>query len=345
VRVLAADIGGTHARLAIVDIGARAIRVVRSRRYKSREFPGLAPIVHDFLREEREPPAHAGFGIACPVVNGECRTPNLPWSVDARRLAVEIGIPRTRLLNDLDAIAYGLARLGPDDIVTLQVGKPAEHGVIALIGAGTGLGQAFVIWDGARYRPYASEGGHASFAPETELERELHRALSARFGHVSFERILSGPGLVNIYQFLAARDPARARPDISAEIAADGPVAISRHALAGTDPLCAEALDLFARVYGAQAGNLALTVLATGGVYVVGGIAPAIIDKLTDGPFLSAFRGKGRMGTLLANIPVHVVMNPSVGLLGAAVAATEDVALPDEPDAGASSRTTILGAQ
>ncbi|MBX6332072.1 MAG: glucokinase [Gemmatimonadaceae bacterium] len=326
-KVLAGDVGGTHARLAVVEIDAREIAILEARTYRSREFPGLAPIVLDFLAAVGERCDRACFGIACPVVGGECETPNLPWSVNARRLAADIGIPGARLVNDLDAIAYGVARLGPADLVCLQAGERREHGVIALIGAGTGLGQAFLVWDGVRYRPCPSEGGHVTFAPRTDLERALQAALAAELGHVSFERVLSGPGLVNIYRFLAARDGARENPAVRDAIAAEGGKAVSRYGLRGEDPLCAAALDLFAGVYGAQAGNLALTVLATGGVYVVGGIAPAIVEKLSEGRFMSAFRDKGRMGALLEKIPVHVVMNPRVGLLGAAVAALEDDAV------------------
>jgi glucokinase len=330
--VLAGDIGGTNARLAVVRIERRTIAVEEMRGYASREFPGLAPIVRDFLARVGNGLDRACFGIACPVVEGECETPNLPWTVSARRLAVEIGIPRTRVINDLDAIAFGIERLGTGDLVTLQEGVPAEHGVIGLIGAGTGLGQAFLAWDGARYRTYASEGGHASFAARTALEWELQRDLEARYGHVSCERILSGPGLVNIYRFLASREDAREHPTVHQDVERDGAAAISRHALAATDPLCGTALDIFASAYGAQAGNVALHVLATGGMYVVGGIAPAIVEKLRDGTFISAFRDKGRMEDLLARIPVHVVMNGNVGLFGAAVAAVDDIELPESPD-------------
>jgi glucokinase len=322
----------------VVRIERHSIAIEQLHGYASREYPGLAPIVLDFLaRVDRGGGAEsilerACFGIACPVVEGECETPNLPWTVSARRLAVEIGIPRTRVINDLDAIAFGIERLGPGDLVALQEGIPVQHGVVGVIGAGTGLGQAFLAWDGSRYRTYASEGGHATFAARTELERELQRHLESLYGHVSCERILSGPGLVNVYRFLASRAGAREHPVVRDEVERDGAAAISRHALMVTDALCASALDTFAGVYGAQAGNLALHVLATGGVYLAGGIAPAIVEKLRDGTFVAAFREKGRMSELLARIPVHVVMNASVGLLGAAVAAVDDIERPESPD-------------
>lgn len=324
--VVAGDIGGTHARLAIVDINATRVRILRERQYASRDFPSLAPIVRDFLAGAAEPVVRAAFGIAGPVADGRSATPNLPWTLDERQLAQVTGIEGTRLLNDLDAIARGIARLDSRDLITLQAGAPAAHGVMALIGAGTGLGEAFVIWDGARYRTHPSEGGHAGFAPRTPLERELHAWLARDLGedHVSSERVLSGPGLVHIYRFLAQREPAREQPAVRDAVAADGGAAVSRYALDGSDPLCTAALDMFASAYGAKAGNLALTVLAVGGVYVVGGIAPAIVKKLVDGTFLAAFRDKGRLSEMMQRIPVRVVMNGDVGLYGAALAAFEE---------------------
>lgn len=342
-RVLVGDIGGTHARMAVVDITRRGIGVVHSRTYPSRGYPALGPIVREFLAEVEGGLERACFGVACPVVAGDCETPNLPWTVSASRIAAEIGIPRTRVINDLDAVAYGIARLETRDVVTLQVGERVEHGVIAIIGAGTGLGQAYLVWEGGRYRPRASEGGHATFAASHALEWELDRFLAARHGHVSFERILSGPGLVSVYRFLAEREPARVAPAVRDEVALEGAAAVSRHGLAGTDGLCRDALSLFAGVYGGQAGNLALTVLATGGVYVAGGIAPRILDALRDGTFLAAFRDKGRLGTLLSRIPVHVVTNQNIGLFGAAVAATDDIDLPDAPDAAVASAGAARG--
>ncbi|HEU4643841.1 MAG TPA: glucokinase [Gemmatimonadaceae bacterium] len=337
-RVLVGDIGGTHARMAVVEITRRKITMLHARTYPSRAYSALAPIAREFLAEVGNGFERACFGVACPVVGGDCTTPNLPWSVSAARIAAEIGIARTRVINDLDAVAYGIGRLEAADVVTLQEGTPVEHGVIAIIGAGTGLGQAYLVWDQGRYRPLASEGGHASFAASDPLEWALQRWLTARYGHVSYERVLSGPGLVSLYHFLAEREPARVVPAVHADVEREGGAAISRHALEGRDALCREALALFARVYGGQAGNLALTVLATGGVYVVGGIAPRILDALRDGAFLAAFRAKGRMGGLLARVPVHVVINPSIGLFGAAVAATDDVDLPESPDVARSTR-------
>jgi glucokinase len=322
VKVLAGDIGGTNARLAIVDVAAGAAQITAVHRFATQDSPDLAPLVMRFLKEAGAAPERACLGIAGPVVDGDCRAPNLPWHVNARVLAADIGIPGTRLVNDFDAAAHGLTYLRPADLVTLQAGRPVVHGTIALIGAGTGLGEGFLVWDGERYQVHASEGGHASFAATDPVQWGLRAALGDEFGHVSYERVLSGPGLVRIYRHLAAAGGATPPPEVLAEMEREDPAeVVSRHALAGTDPLAVRSLDLFVSVFGAQAGNLALTVLATGGVYVAGGIAPRIVDKLTDGTFLTAFRAKGRLSDLVARVPVQVVVNPDLGLLGAAAAA------------------------
>jgi glucokinase len=323
-RVLAGDVGGTHARLASVEVDGSTVRVDRYHEYDSRGFPGLAPIALDFVSHGKEKFDRAAFGVACPVSDGDCVTPNLPWKVSARKIASETGIASTYVMNDLHAMAYGVTRMLPADLDTLQDAERVEHGVIALIGAGTGLGQAFMVWDGSRYRAFASEGGHATFAPQTEREWELRDALALEHGHVSYERVVSGPGIENIYHFLASAAGASESPSVAAAVEAEGAVAISRLGVAGGDPLCAAAIDLFLAAYGSQAGNLALHVLATGGVYLVGGIAQAMASRLRDGIFMSAFRDKGRMGELLARIPVKVVINAHIGLIGAAVAASEE---------------------
>ncbi len=323
-KVLAGDIGGTNARLAIADVGAGAPRIVTERRYPSGEAPGLAPIVRRFLDAVGERVERACFGIAGPVVDGECRTSNLPWTVSARELARDLGIPGVTLVNDFVAAAHGVGCLGPRDLVTLQAGQPEAHGSIALIGAGTGLGEGFLAWDGARHRVHASEGGHVDFAANDEASWTLRQALRDEYGRVSWERVLSGAGLAQLYRHFAATGAAAERPEVRREMEREDPAAVvTRHALAGDDALSAQALEAFVAAYGAQAGNLALTVLATGGVYLAGGIAPRIVAKLTGGTFLAAFRNKGRMADLMARIPVHVIVSPDVGLLGAARAAAE----------------------
>jgi glucokinase len=219
-------------------------------------------------------------------------------------------------------VGYGIELLGPSDLATLQAGSPMPHGPIALIGAGTGLGQGFLLWEGDHYGVLASEGGHADYAPRGKQQTELLEFLRQEFKRVSWERLLSGPGLVNTYRYLAASGAAPERAAVRAEMEnGDAAAVIARHGLAGTDRLSDRALDLFAEIYGAQAGNLALTVVATGGVYLAGGIAPRLAERLRTGPFLTAFRDKGRMSELLSTIPVHVIMNPKVGLLGAAAVA------------------------
>ncbi len=320
--VLAGDVGGTNARIATVELNGRTARVAQQNRYPSTAYPGLTPIVRGFCESLASRPDRACFGIACPVVGDDCTAPNLPWTVNARRLADDIGIPRSTIINDFVAAGYGVELLGAEDLVTLQAGSRVPQGPIALIGAGTGLGQGFLLWEGDRYRVYPSEGGHGDYAPRDELQSNLLAFLRGQFGRVSWERLLSGAGLVNIYRFLVASSAAPEQAAMRAEMEKEDPAAvISRHGLARTDRLADRALDLFCEVLGAQAGNLALTVIATGGVYLAGGIAPRIVERLKSGPFLTAFRDKGRMSELLSRVPVHVIVNPNVGLLGAAAVA------------------------
>jgi glucokinase len=320
--VLAGDVGGTNARLAIVELDGRGARITRDGRYPSRDYPGLTPIVRHFLAKAASRPDRACFGIACPVVEDDCTAPNLPWTIHARTLASEIGIPRTAIINDFVAVGYAIELLGPSDLATLQEGTPMPRGPIALIGPGTGLGQGYLIWGGDHYRVLASEGGHGDFAPSGEVQSDLLRYLRRQFGRVSWERLLSGPGIVNAYRYLLASGVAPERTVVHDEMEQEDPArVISRHGIAKTDCLSDRALDLFCEIFGAQAGNLALTVVSTGGVYLAGGIAPRLVERLRSGPFMAAFRNKGRMSELLSRIPVHVIMNPNVGLLGAAAVA------------------------
>jgi len=305
-RVLSGDIGGTNARIALVETGER-LRVLEERTFQSRESGGLAPLVEEFLSGSRERPTRACFAVAGPVVAGEVQATNIPWIVNAAALSQALDIPQVRLINDFEAVGHGALQLLPDDLVTLQAGDPDPLGPVAYIGAGTGLGAGYITRDGAAYRVHPSEGGHVTFAPETTRDRALGAFLARRFDHVSTERAVSGAGLAAIYEAL------------SGSIAE--PEAVSARGLSGSDPAAVEALDLFTAAYGAAAGNLALTVLATGGVYLAGGIAPLLIEKLKDATFLDAFRRKGRLEPLLARIPVHVIMSPSVGLLGAGAVA------------------------
>jgi glucokinase len=305
---IAGDIGGTHTRLALFDPGAAGPAAVEI--YSSRDHDGLEAMIGAFLATH---PAHverACFGVAGPVQNGHVKTTNLAWPVDARRVARMLGIERVRLVNDLYANAYGIADLGPDDVATLREGDPALGGNAAVISAGTGLGEAGLFWDRHRYHVFATEGGHTDFAPRDDQETALRAHLARNHAHVSYERVCSGMGLVAIHDFLSGREGVGVgRTDASA---------ITRAALDGSDEVCVRALDMMVSIYGAEAGNLALKLLATGGIYVGGGIAPRILEKLQAGPFLEALDAKGRFSELLSRIPVHVILNDRTALLGAA---------------------------
>ncbi len=318
--ILAGDIGGTKTRLAFFETDGPNLRPSAEATYPSQDYAGLGDILSDFLKAQRQRPARICLGIAGPVRGRQVRTPNLPWIVDADQLEAQLRSGPVVLLNDLEANAHGLGALGPDDLAVLNAGARGATGNAALISAGTGLGEAGLYWDGARHRPFASEGGHADFAPRTALERELDAHLAGRFGHVSYERVLSGPGLVNVYGFLRQRGGhADELPALKERLKlTDEAAAISTAALNGQSELCTQALELFVTIYGAEAGNLALKILATGGVYLGGGIAPKILPKLREPAFLEAFTAKGRMRDLMRDMPVRVVLNDRAALLGAA---------------------------
>jgi glucokinase len=276
--------------------------------------------VAKFVAANPAPLDAACFGIAGPVDGDEVVTPNLPWRVRGASLAAVLGLPRVSLINDLEANAYGATALPESDFETLQAGVADPTGNAGILSAGTGLGQAGFYFDGTRLRPFASEGGHVDFAPQSELEIELLRHLRGKFGHVSYERVLSGPGLVNIFEFLRATGRGSETPELEAELAGSmsaGTIAAS--GLAGTSSRAVEALDLFVAIYGAEAGNLALKMKATRGVLIGGGIAPKLISKLRGPAFLGAFLNKGRMRPMLARMPVRVILNDQCALVGAAV--------------------------
>jgi glucokinase len=317
--VLAGDIGGTKTNLALFSVQGEKLHAESQRTFQSKRYSGLTPILKEFGDTERI--GAACFGIAGPVVDGRVKTTNLPWIIDTEELRRTLKLDGVYLLNDLEASAYGLFTLEEDEFFTLNEGKMRQTGNKALIAAGTGLGQAILFDDGHHFRPLASEGGHADFAPRNELEIELLRYLMGRFGgHVSYERVLSGPGLFNIYRFLkesrGMEEPSWLTERLSA---ADDPSAlISQTALAEEAEICVEALNLFVSMYGAEAGNLALRAKSVRGLYVGGGIAPKILDKLKDGTFMKAFLDKGRYRDLLAATPVQVILNPQAALRGAA---------------------------
>ena len=317
--ILAGDIGGTHARLAFFQSKNGHLTPVAEGVFPSRDHSGLDEIVGQFVAKQSLRPDVACFGVAGPVRNGKVETSNLPWTVEASRLAGELHLPSTMLINDLEANAWGIASLGDQDQVALNRVKGMPVGNQGVISAGTGLGEAGLFWNGNGYEIFASEGGHCDFAPRTELEIELLRYLVARFGHVSFERIVSGPGLVNVYNFL--RDTHRGEEPqwLTDELAqGDQAATISRAAVAGKNVLAEHALDLWISIYGAEAGNLALKLMATGGVFLGGGIAPKIVSKLSGLLFMQAFVSKGRLQPLLESIPVKVITNDKIALFGAA---------------------------
>jgi glucokinase len=324
--IVAGDIGGTNARLATFDVQAGRLLLVKELVYPSRSAPDLETIVRRFVEEARPAATAAALGVAGPVKDGRTETPNLPWVVDARRLADILAVSKVTLLNDLKANAYGLRHLGPTDFAILQAGVHDAVGNQAILSAGTGLGCAGLYWDGQRHRPFATEGGHADFAPRNHLEAELMEDIAREKGRVSAERLLSGNGLVRIYRFLRARSGVPEPAALAARLAKEDPAAvISRSAQDGVDPVCVEALDLFVSVYGAEAGNVALRMLATAGVFLGGGIAPKNLSAFKrDGRFMKAFLDKGRMRPLLETVPVLVVLNDRAALWGAAHCAAFD---------------------
>ena len=317
--ILAGDIGGTNARLAVFDVLDGRFSLISASVFPSREYSSLDEIVSKFVRTANVHPHAACFGVAGPVRNGRVEASNLPWIIESKRLAEELDLKKALLINDLEANAWGIAFLDPADLVSLNQVKGTPVGNQAVISAGTGLGEAGMYWDDTKHLVFASEGGHADFAPRNELETELLRYLRVRFGHVSYERIVSGPGLVNVFNFV--RDTERGvEPKWLADemLHSDPAAAISRAAIDGKCGLSEQAIDLFVSIYGAEAGNLALKIMATGGIYLGGGIAPKMLPKLAGPLFMEGFLSKGRMQHLLEAIPVRVITNDRVALLGAA---------------------------
>lgn len=320
---IGADIGGTKVLLQAAQSVEGGIRVCCERRYPSRDYPDFSRMLADFLREVAstglpDVPVSACFAVAGPIARQQVRLTNLPWVMDGAAISSEFSIPAVSLINDFKAVALGIGILSADDLATLQPGRPEARGTGVVLGAGTGMGGAWLVWQGDRHVPLPSEAGHMDFAPGNALQDELLQYLRARFGHVSVERLLSGPGLVNIFDFIVDRHGTDASMIAQAgDGTHQGPAQVTDLALNHRHPLALEALDLFVRIYGAYAGNLALAALSRGGVYVAGGIAPRIVGQLREGGFIEAFRDKGRFSGLMEEIPVHVVTNPKVGLLGA----------------------------
>ncbi len=316
--VLVGDIGGTKTLLQIASLDGGEFRASHEVRFESRAWSQFVPLLAEFLRTAPLPiPELACFAVAGPVEGTKARLTNLPWTdLDGESLAHHFGLRRVLVINDFTAVGFGIAGLGATDLATLQTGQERLHAPRAVLGAGTGLGQGILVWVNGRYEPLESEGGHVDFAPLDDEQEQLLRFLGDRYAHVSYERLLSGSGLVEIYHFLCCSMGAGKNP------ALEDAAAISAAALGASDPLAVHTLRMFARIYGQQAGNLALTCLARGGVYVAGGIASHILPFLKDGEFIRSFRAKGRMERLLREMPVRVVLNHRVGLIGAAIAAS-----------------------
>jgi glucokinase len=316
--ILAGDIGGTKTNLAHVLVDNGRMTIGLSETYPSGAHASFMEIVRHFLAAHPERPVAAAFGIAGPVIGGRCEATNLPWIVDAAEVGRVLGGVPTSLINDLEATAYGVLHLHESDRLVLNPGAGDPAGTIAVIAAGTGLGEGGLIWDGARYLAIPSEGGHTDFAPRNEMEIDLLRFMLRRHGRVSYERLVSGPGLYTLYQFFRERSGAAEPQWLTDALASGDPsAAVSRAGLERTDESCRQALALFVSLYGAEAGNLALKLLARGGVYIAGGIAPRILPILQDGSFLAAFRDKGRFSPLLERMPVCVALNNRTALLGA----------------------------
>jgi len=320
--LLAGDIGATKANLAIFSPEAGPRSPLAEATFPSLDYPSLEALAQEFLGQVRLPVSRACFGVAGPVLAGQAKITNLPWTIDERGLEEALNLPFVRLMNDLEAIACAIPFLEPADLHTLNPGQPEPGGAIAVIAPGTGLGEAFLTWDGSRYQAHPSEGGHTDFAPNSPLEAELWRCLQRRLKHVSNERVCSGLGLPNIYAYLRdsgyGEEPAWLAEELAT--AEDPTPLIVQAALDEERPceLCRATLSTFTAILGAEAGNLALKVLATGGVYLAGGIPPRILPALKGERFLRAFCHKGRMSELAARMPVHVVLNPKVALIGAA---------------------------
>ena len=323
--ILVGDVGGTKTNVALLETDGRSVgAVLAQQKFASAAYDSLEKIVAEFLVAAGRPKlTRACFGVAGPVMDGRVDATNLKWDVSADALTNALGIEHVSIINDLEATAYGIEALAPHQLHTLNEGDSTRKGNRALIAAGTGLGMASIVWHADRYHPVPSEGGHVDFAPRNCLEMEMLKYLlkiEEFNGHVSYERIISGPGLFTVYSFL--RDTGFAEePDwLAAEINGDGDASaiVSKAALEKKCELAIKALDMFVEIYGAMAGNLALLMIATGGCYVGGGIAPKIIEKIKDGTFMQSFRAKGRFEALLAGMPVHVILDDKTALYGAA---------------------------
>jgi len=320
--ILAGDIGGTNARLALFERNGSDVVMRAQQDYRTRDYQSLEDVIRAFLEKSGDVVDAACFGVAGPVMENKVTATNLAWAIDGAVLAKSLSLKQTVLLNDLVAYGYGALAMKPEQLLVLQEGKRAA-GNRAFIAAGTGLGEGGLLWHQGKHLPVATEGGHTDFAPIDDIGIDLLNYLRPKFGRVSYERVVCGQGLKNIYDFLRDTRRAPEPADLAAEIAAakDPPALISKYAIQAKYPICEQALSIFVTYYGAEAGNIALKFVASGGVYVGGGIAVKIIDKLKEPAFLKAFNSKGRMSSLVERMPVMVINNEYAGLIGAAHAA------------------------
>jgi glucokinase len=318
--ILAGEIGATRTRLAAFETEGNRLQCVVTKTYMSQEYGGLSEVLTQFIRSEGIPVHHACFGVAGPVRSGRSKISNLPWTIDSRELSKQLTLSSVGLLNDLEAYAYGIDGLESKDFVTLSEGAEDAEGNRAVISARTGLGIAGLYWDGFRHHPFPCEGGHSDFAPRNNLEMELLAYLQKKYGRISYERILSGPGIKNIYDFL--RDTTKVEEPIwlheQINAAQDPPALISQLALEGKSEICDRVLSIFVSVFGAETGNCALNFLTIGGVFIGGSIAAKIVPKMKDPVFMQSFLDKGRMEALLRDMAVKIVLNDDCGLIGAA---------------------------
>ncbi len=319
---LAGDIGGTKTHLAIFKKEGRETICVKEKKFSSQKYPNLRSIVKEFLTGELV--KKACFGIAGPVRNGKSQATNLPWVIDTGVLSTTFHFERVSLINDLEANAYGVRELSENELFVLNKGNSNGVGNQAIISAGTGLGEAGIFFDGKHYHPFACEGGHSDFAPRHDIEDELLLFLRKKFTHVSYERILSGPGLYNVYEFIVKTKKKYEEQSVFDEITSgDSPKLITEKGLSKESQACAYTLELFVSIYGAEVGNMALKMLAFGGVFIGGGIAPKILEVIKKGSFFTSFKEKGRFSGLLQSIPIHVILNDKTALLGAMVYARD----------------------
>lgn len=319
---IAGDIGGTKTHLALFD-NKNPQHILKQKKYPSQNFASLEEIVFDFLKDEN--PINTGcFGIAGPIENGRCRATNLPWFIDAEEMAKKLNISKVYLINDLEANAWGLGWLKEEELLILNEGRKDSIGNQALIAAGTGLGEAGMYWDGNKHHPFPCEGGHCDFGPSDEEQIELWRYLKGQYKHVSYERILSGPGLISLYKFLIHTGREKEAESTKQAMLVDNPSKIiTDKALSKECKVCERALDLFVYIYGEEAGNLALKLLSLGGLFIGGGIAPKIMSVMKQGLFMKGFLSKGRLAHVLSQMPIKLILNENTALLGASRYATE----------------------